>query len=209
MESSPHKISLGFTNQQFDPGIHICQIFNDDDERHSALINFIISGIKSGEKTACFSEKESENTLNGLFEGHGFDYKEVEKSGKFALAKSGEVYFKDGNFNPERMLDLLKAFYYESIHENSSGARVIGEMSPEIEKLPGGSRLLEYESKVSMLIKKCPVNAVCQYDARLFDGSTIMDVLKVHPYMVVRGSVVRNPFYIQPEEYLSNNSNNQ
>jgi hypothetical protein len=30
-----------------------------------------------------------------------------------------------------------------------------------------------------------------------------MEVLKVHPMMVVRGSVVRNPFYLPPEEYLS------
>ena len=30
----------------------------------------------------------------------------------------------------------------------------------------------------------------------------IMDVLKVHPLMVVRGAVVRNPFFVPPEEFL-------
>ena len=79
-------------------------------------------------------------------------------------------------------------------------------MTPEIERVPGGSRLLEYESKVSLLLKNCPVTAVCQYDARSFDGSTIMDILKVHPYMIVRGSVVNNPFFIPPEEYLAANN---
>ena len=116
------------------------------------------------------------------------------------------MYFEGGKFEPERMLGLLQEFYENSIKQNQSGARVIGEMTPEIEHVPGGSRLLEYESKVSLLLKKFPINAVCQYDARSFDGSTIMDVLKVHPYMIIRGSVVRNPFFIQPEEYLSKNS---
>jgi hypothetical protein len=30
-----------------------------------------------------------------------------------------------------------------------------------------------------------------------------MDILKVHPFMVVRNSVVRNPFFIPPEEFLA------
>jgi hypothetical protein len=47
-----------------------------------------------------------------------------------------------------------------------------------------------------------PVTAVCQYDARSFDGAVIMDILKVHPLMVIRGSVIHNPFFIKPEEFL-------
>lgn len=205
MEASEKKVSLGFTDQQFEPGIHICQIFNDDDDRHGAIINFIISGLNSGENVACFSDKENESTLAGFFEENGYKYKEVEKKGDFSLSKVAEVYFEGGSFEPEKMLELLRQYYEKSCHRHRAGARVIGEMSPEIEKVPGGSRLLEYESKVSLLIKKYPINAVCQYDARSFDGSTIMDILKVHPYMIVRGAVVRNPFYIHPDEYLSKN----
>jgi hypothetical protein len=206
MENHNRKISLGFTNQQFEPGVHICQIFNEDDERHGALVNYIVSGLQTGEQTACFTEKESEATLSAFFEKNGISYKEVENSGEFTLSKTGEVYFEENKFEPERMLNLLKKFYDNSKKQNRSGARVIGEMLPEIQHIPGGSRLLEYESKVSMLLKKCPINAVCQYDARSFDGSTILDILKVHPYMIVRGSVVHNPFFIQPEEYLAKNS---
>jgi hypothetical protein len=206
MENQNRKISLGFTSQNFEPGVHICQIFNDDNERHGALVNYIISGLQTGENTACFSEKESETTLSEFFKNHGIDYKEVEGSGKFSLSKTGEVYFEEGKFEPDRMLNLLKDFYENSLKQNRSGARVIGEMTSDIEHIPGGSRLLEYESKVSLLLKKYPINSVCQYDARSFDGATIMDILKVHPYMIIRGSVVHNPFFIQPEEYLAKNS---
>jgi hypothetical protein len=115
------------------------------------------------------------------------------------------VYFKENTFDPERLLDLLKEFYHSSQNTNLTGARVIGEMPPEITRIHGGSRLLEYESKVSILLRDNPITAVCQYDARLFDGATILDILKVHPYMIVRGTVVNNPFFVQPEEYLSDN----
>jgi len=203
MKNQGRKISLGFTNQQFEPGVHICQIFNDDNERHEALVNYIISGLKDGENTACFSEKETGEALSEFFKENGIVYKEVEKSGEFMLSKTAEVYFEDGKFEPERMLGLLQAFYDKAMVQKRTGARVIGEMSPDVEHIPGGSRLMEYESKVSMLLRKCPVNAVCQYDARSFDGSTILDILKVHPYMIVRGAVVHNPFFEQPEDYLS------
>jgi hypothetical protein len=61
---------------------------------------------------------------------------------------------------------------------------------------------MEYEARVTMFLRRCPATAVCQYDSRVFDGETIMEVLKVHPYMVVRGGVVNNPFFYQPEDYL-------
>ena len=199
------RISLGFTSQRFEPGVHICQIYNDEDERQGALVNYIISGLQAGEKTACFTEKESSDSLSEFFEQHGISFQEVENSGEFTLSRTAEVYFEDGKFEPERMLGLLKEFYENARSMQSTGARVIGEMTTEIEHVPGGSRLLEYESKVSLLLKTCPVTAVCQYDARSFDGSTIMDILKVHPYMIVRGSVVNNPFFIRPEEYLAEN----
>lgn len=206
METMRQKISLGFTHQQFEPGVHICQIYSDDDERQEALVNYIVSGIQGKEKTACFTEKESHTTLAEFFEKKGISYQEVEHSGEFTLSKTGEVYFENGKFEPERMLSLLKEFYESSRTENCQGARVIGEMVPDIQYISGGSRLLEYESKVSLLLRECPVTAVCQYDARAFDGATILDILKVHPYMIIRGSVVHNPFYIEPEEYLAKNT---
>ena len=202
MEINKRKITLGFTSQEFEQGAHICQIYSNEDERQDALVNFIISGLKDNEKCACFTENETSESLNAFFRDRGVDYDFSVREKGFSLMKTGEIYFKDNDFDPDRMLDLLKEFYEESVSEKRPGARAIGEMTPSIEKMPGRSRLLEYESKVTLLVEKYPITAVCQYDAREFDGSTIMDVLKVHPYMIVRGSVVHNPFFVDPETYL-------
>ena len=40
-------------------------------------------------------------------------------------------------------------------------------------------------------------------DARRFDGATILDVLRVHPMMIVHGQIVRNPYYTRPSEFLA------
>lgn len=36
------------------------------------------------------------------------------------------------------------------------------------------------------------------------DGTSLIDILKAHPSMIVRGSVVCNLFYIQPGGYTVN-----
>jgi hypothetical protein len=196
-------VDLGFTPERFPAGTHICQIYNDEDERNDALLGFLASGLKAGERTACFSENITEPEIDAFLGERALSLANAKTRGAFTLSKTSDVYFSGGEVDPARMLGLLSNYHKHAVASGFLNARVIGEMTAEIERVPGGSRLLEYESKVSLLLRTRPITAVCQYDARAFAGSTIMDVLKVHPMMVVRGSVVRNPFYVPPEEYLS------
>ena len=202
MCSNHPSISLGFTEQRFAAGVHICQIFSEESEREETLLKYLLGGLRDGERACCFSEKTRADVLCEYFGNHGIAYDEVEKSGAFALAPTRDIYFLNNRFDPDRMVDVLKQYHDDSVRQGYPAARVIGEMTAEIQHVPGGSRLLEYESKISLLLKTHPVTAMCQYDARDFDGAMIMDILKVHPYMIIRDSVVQNPFFIPPEEYL-------
>ncbi|PWE00089.1 MEDS domain-containing protein [Marinilabilia rubra] len=207
MKNNKSKISLGFTDQTFEQGVHICQIYNSEEDRQDILFDFLVTGLENGENVTCFSENETEISLSDFLKEKGISYQQAKSSDILSLYKTGDIYFVDGKFDPDKMLKLLQDFYEESLRKNRKGARVLGEMTPKIDHIPGGSRLLEYESKVSLLLRKFPVTTVCQYDSRQFDGATIMDILKVHPYMIVRGAVVQNPFFIQPEVYLSQQNN--
>lgn len=195
-------VSLGFTDEKLPAGTHICQIYSNDDERNNSLLEFLRSGLEAREHAACFSEKVDETALAKFLEAHNISLKDAKASGDLTLAGTREVYFQDDKFDPDRMLGLLTQFHKTSKEAGCPACRVIGEMSPEIEHIEGGSQLLEYESRVSLLLKEHPVTAVCQYNAHDFDGATIMDVLKLHPLMIVRGSVMKNPFFIPPEEFL-------
>lgn len=196
-------ISLGFTGERFPAGVHICQIFSDDDEREEALLKYVQSGLETGECTSCFSDKAPETVVSKHLACHGISFEERCTCGDLTLAKTKDIYFKNDRFDPDRMLEVLTKYHDNSVNAGYPAARVIGEMSPEVQHVQGGSRLLEYESRVSLLQRTHPVTCVCQYDARLFDGAMILDVLKVHPLMVIRGAVVRNPFFVPPEEFLA------
>ena len=196
-------VSLGFTEERFPAGVHICQIYGDDGEREESLLRFVLAGLKSGERVACFSERAPEATVSDWLGTHGVSCGAARESGAFTLTGTRDVYFESGRFDPDRMLGVLSEYYDDSRRRGYPAARVIGEMMPEVQRVPGGDRLMEYESRVSLMLRERPVTAVCQYDARAFDGAMIMELLKVHPYVVLRGSVIRNPFFIPPEEFLA------
>ncbi len=195
-------VSLGFTDEKVPVGTHLCLVFTKDEERIESLLKFLLSGLQAGERTACFSEKLTEETLREYLAKNNISYDERKTEKAIFLAETSKVYFEGGVFDPDRMLNRLTTYYDEAVQLGFPASRVIGEMSPEVQNVPGGERLLEYESRVSILLRDHPVTSVCQYDANLFDGATIMEVLKVHPKMIINGMVINNPFYIQPEAYL-------
>ncbi len=203
MTTLPQSISLGFAAEQFPPGVHICQVFSDDSEREDALVRFLQSGLEAGERTSCFTDRETPDSLRDKLAERGLSFERSTASGSLTFAPTAEIYFKDGRFDPDRMIELLTRYHEDGRAAGYPAMRVIGEMTPAVQHVPGGSRLLEYESRVSLLLRTHPVSCVCQYDARKFDGAMIMDVLKVHPLMVIRGAVMRNPFFVPPEEFLN------
>lgn len=195
-------VSLGFTDKKVHEGTHMCLVFTTEQERISSLLLFLLSGLQNKERCSCFSENLTESDIIEFLKKNNISYQESVDSESISLSGTNEVYFPEGFFDPEYMLNLLEEFYKSSIKKGFSSARVIGEMEPIIESIPGGERLLEYECKMTLLVRKFPITTICQYDANKFSGSTIMNVLKVHPKMIVNGSVVHNPFFIEPEVYL-------
>jgi hypothetical protein len=194
---------LGFAAGRVPVGSHICQIYSDEEERDTALLNFVCTGLKLREKTACLSEKLNAERLSDAASGHALDLAGLKSTGILQLGKAKENYFQGGCFQPERVLGWLAAFHDGARQEGFAAARVIGEMEPEVMSVPGGERLLEYEARVSLLLRERPVTTMCQYDARAFNGATIMDVLRLHRLMIVRDMVVSNPFFVPPESILS------
>lgn len=203
MSDGSYMGSLGFTQQCFHPGVHICHIFSNEQERRDLLLGFVRSGLAAGERTACFTDRLDSATLQSELEEAGLSREALSASGAFLTSGTHEAYFQDGRFDPDRMIATLRQFHLDSVAGGYPAARVVGEMTPEILHISGGARLMEYEARVSLLQRQHPVTAVCQYDATAFDGATIMKILKVHALMFIRGAVVHNPCYVPPEQVLT------
>ena len=62
--------------------------------------------------------------------------------------------------------------------------------------VPGSDKLIEYETGINYVLQTHPITAMCQYDANRFSGTLIFQALQVHPYMVMNGQLLKNPYYM-------------
>ena len=44
---------------------------------------------------------------------------------------------------------------------------------------------------------------MCLYDLDLFDGQVVVNLLRTHPKLLLCGSLLDNPYYLEPEELLA------
>lgn len=202
--SKPERIiSLGFTAELFPAGTHMCYIYNDDTERRNVVSKYIESGLRGHEQVGYFVDLVSPLDVSANPSTLGIDLPSDIDARGLSITRTLDTYCPDGTFLPERMIEKLRSMYRSSIGEGYAGARASGETSWALQDIPGSERLIEYEALINIAVREHPTTVVCQYDARRFDGGTLFDVLNVHPMMIVRGQVVRNPYYVGPEQYLA------
>lgn len=202
MCSASRAIDMGFTKTVFPAGTHMCLIYSDEAERRAVISQFLGAGVAHGEKTGYFADTPDIAEVRQWLIEKGLDVPDTCWGRQLHVQVAEQTYCPAGCFDPETMLGTLRAFHEQAIAEGYPGSRVSGEMAWALRGIPGSERLIEYESRINDLVAAYPVTALCQYDANRFDGATILNVLRVHPMMVVHGQVVQNPYYVKPAEFL-------
>ncbi|HEY3381206.1 MAG TPA: MEDS domain-containing protein [Vicinamibacterales bacterium] len=201
MPRSQRDVSLGVTDERFPEGLHLCHIFNDDEERGRTIARYFQQGLKEGERALCLMDSISPVEVRAHLAELGIDVSALDR--QFSIADSQQMYCPTGTFFPDQLLDNFGAFCRQAHDEGFSGTRISGDMGWALRTGTRVEELLVYEAKVKTYLETCPATAVCEYDARKFDGSVILDVLSVHPAMIVRGQIVKNPYYVEPADYLA------
>lgn len=185
--------ALGFDETLYPAGTHMCYIFNDDQERREVLAKFVESGLQTEEQVAYFVDTLSPEDLKKSLADLGV---KLPESDQCMILDAGNTYCPDGTFEVNRMLSTLESAHKQCCSAGFKGLRVTGEMNWALKGLPGSEHLIEYESRVTEVLQSTSVTAICQYDARLFDGELLYELMKVHPMMIVKGRVIKNPYYV-------------
>jgi hypothetical protein len=198
MCSERRHICLGFTDELYPEGTHICYLYNDDEERRRILPLFARHALLEHEAFNYVADVPDAAELPRVKEDLELTRAERGLDSRIEIATVADGYYPDGRFDPDAMLARLRAAYEESIAAGKTGARFAGEMTWALRGIPGSDRIIECESRINDLVKEAPVTVMCQYDLRQFDGAMMFDVMSVHPVMVVGGHILRNPFYQHP-----------
>jgi hypothetical protein len=200
MNNRKKEMDIGFTQETLPECHHLCLIYEDEAQRRKIVSEYLAAGLMQGEIIGYFTDTTDPDDIRAWLSEMGIEPKD---DNSFRIIKAESAYCPSGSFVPQQTLDKVVSRYPMAKEAGYSGSRACSEMSWVLRNIPGSDRLLEYENGLNMIHDDFPHIGMCQYDARLFDGATLFQILQVHPYMVAQGQIVRNPFYIQPEEFLA------
>ena len=85
----------------------------------------------------------------------------------------------------------------------TAGTKGIGLGIDRLRDVPGVEELVPYEAQVNRFAIRYPQVLLCLYDLDQFSGDIILGVLKTHPKVLAGGTVVANPHYIHPDQFLA------
>lgn len=162
-------------------GDHYCGIYRTDDDHRAIVVDFIREGVRRHEKMLYIVNVQSSLQLRTTLQQANIDVEQLLASQQLTILTAKEAYLKHGQFDPDKMLQLLGEVTDNALAEGYAALRVTGEMTWALAGEPGSERLVEYESRLNEFFptKKC--YAICQYDRRQFDADMLLDVLHTHP----------------------------
>ena len=199
MTAQKTTVGVGFSAERFPAGTHMCLVYRDEASRRRIVAKFVESGIAEDERVYYFADTPTPSDVADWLAGLDVDLSDAIASHELSMDQALSTYCPDGTFDPTRMCNAVRNAYSASQDEGYAHARVTGEMTWALRGLPGSDLLMTYEAAVNDVVKTHPITAMCQYDANRFDGETIFDALRVHPYMVMNGQLVRNPYFAVEE----------
>lgn len=195
--------SAHFTGSVFGPYRHICAFFNSIDEQHRVLRSFITDGFADGDKAYHYVDpKRREEHLGWLAEA-GINVAEVIGTGQLEVEPWQDSTLRGGRFDLDAWLSTFEEVLRSGPAAGYGQTRFFGHMEWALADLPGTENLMEYETRVNYLIPKYEDTVICAYDLTKFGASAVLDALRTHPVVIIGGLLQENPFYVSPDQLLS------
>ena len=183
-------------------GAHIASVFKGDSDQFRSALPFVVGALDRNEKCVYLLDSSTkEQVVESLMKIR--DVQRHMDAHQLVFLSSEDTYLKGGRFEVDRMLSALRTFEQEALAEGYSALRAAGEMTWYTTNMPGVEGLREYEARVNELYPSSTANFLCQYDEQSFDSGLLMDVIRAHPKVVVRGELCINPYFTPTRELLS------
>lgn len=175
-------------------GDHGALFYRTRAEQFAAMVPFIAIGLKRGERCLYIAQDNSVALVIAELGKGGVDVKTAQQSGALTISTKSQTYLRHGIFEPEKMTDGLADEVQEALRQGYTGMRATGEMAWALAHATALTQLVDYESRLHARFPSQLVG-LCQYDERYFSQKMITDMIRIHPFVVARGTLAQNRFH--------------
>ncbi len=195
--------------QGIEAGDHLCIIYETDDEHRAVLTPYIRTGLERGERVLYVTDQRTAEAILEYLRSDGLDPAPFLENGRLVLLTADEAYLREGDFDPDRMIALLRSEEKRALEDGCTALRITGEMSWALKGCAGSERLIEYEAKLNDFFPGSKSLAVCQYDRRRFDAEILLQVLNTHPLAIIGIELYENFYFVPPADMLGPHTSNE
>jgi hypothetical protein len=181
---------------------HVCAFFNSQDEEYRVLLPFIKEGFEQDNRASHIIDARQREEHRRRLEQAGIDVAEAERRGQLEILTWDDAHLKDGCFDQDRQIAQIEGRLAEGRARGFDLTRLIARMQWALENLPGVNEIVEYEVRLNRALQKYDDVVCCAYDVARFSGSVILDILRIHPLVLIGEVLHRNPYFTPPDEFL-------
>lgn len=186
------------------PGDHTSLIHNSDEELLAVMVPYLRDGLEGNQRVFYIAEPATvEPILAELYGEYGVRVQTYIDSGQLRILSSRDVYVKDGRFDPEVTIRILREETVRARADGYRGLRLTSDMGWALHGVAGAERLLEYEVRLNEFFPGSDACSICQYDTRRFSTEMLLEVLQAHPTVIIGTQFSPNAYYMPPEELYS------
>lgn len=192
-------VASGLSGVTLNVGDHICAFYRGTAERDQILLPYLRAGVRAGDKCLAVLDSTDPGEVEPVLA-----HQTAADSDQVTLYCSEDSYLLGGEFSPEDMLAFWEGGASAAVvDEGYPFLRAVGEMTWALRDLPGVELLVAYEAELNRFLPKYPQTILCLYDLERFtDGELLIEILRTHPKVLMSGTAIDNPWYIDPDELL-------
>lgn len=176
-------------------GDHMVLLYDNDIYNAEISAAYLGSRVMRNEKCIYISGDDDQELLIEKLKLI-IDVEDALSCGQLSILNKSDAYSKDGLFDPDSMIELLKQLALNAIEEGYEAFAITGEISWVLEYESGFDKIMDYEYKLnSQIFGEYPVSAICRYNLNKFSSEMIRHIIEVHPIIIWDGQIHDNPFY--------------
>jgi hypothetical protein len=176
---------------------HQCVIYEGSPAKHlRGLAALVIDNLKDDRRCLVLDAPAMIAGMRSYLAAAGLDVRGAVHTGSLVLS-SDQSHLINGQFDPRRMLEMLRAAVSQALNDGYKGLWATGDMSWELGNESNFSKLLEYECGLENLFRALPeLSGICQYHSDTLPTAALETALYTHRAVYTNETLSRmNPYY--------------
>jgi transcriptional regulator with XRE-family HTH domain len=182
---------------------HVAAFYASEEEEERVMMPFLREGQEAGDCAVLVLDAAKRGQRVRRLTGAGIAIAGDQTPGRVTVRNWEEAHLRGGRFDQMRTIEAIGEAAANSQLQGARMTRIWSNQEWALLDVPGVQDIAEYESRINDVLPDYDMAVVCSYDLRRFPAGAVFDILRVHPYAIIAGTLRRNPFYVPSDRFMA------